>query len=401
MHYRKSKQLIEQFPPKQEALDELLRAWTPTCDQEREYVTIQKAEHRILAQDMYSKHALPVYRSANMDGIAVCYDQLENADFSTWEEGVHYCMADTGDDFPEPFDTVLRIEAVEFLEQGGIQLNMDMLVPIEKNQCVSHSGSKVKAEELLVKKGTQLNIMQLNLLAMGGYLELPVVRKPRVAYIPTGSELVSIGLPVKRGENVESNGVMVQALIEKWGAEAIIYPICKDIQTDLALMMQDAMKQADIVLINGGSSKGSEDYNSRMIEEQASFFQHHVRCAPGFPIGMGLINNQPVINMPGPPTATFAVMHWCIQALICHALGIEMPEKGTTFARLSEALIGSDAMEFYDCAYIEKKDGELWITPFDKKERTAATLGVMNAYIVLKPGTKYQVGDWIEAHWIN
>lgn len=228
-----------------------------------------------------------------------------------------------------------------------------------------------------------------------------VTRKPRLGYIPTGSELTPIGVIPKRNKNIESNGIMVKQLAESWGADIICYPICEDIQSDLSQILDEAMEIGDVVLINGGSSKGSEDFNSKMIEERASFFQHHVRCAPGYPVGIGLIANTPVINIPGPPTATFAVMQWCVRLLIYKAIGIVPPVRHTTLAHITNDLQGSDCMEFYDYAYIEECDGELWITPFDKKMRTAQTMGICNAFIVLQPNTFYKTGDLIEAEWIE
>lgn len=400
MRYKKPKSILENLPTKTEAMRSLFENWIPNLVG-TELVRLQDANERILAKDIYSKNTFPVYRSASMDGIAVCYDALKTANTTLWIRDQDYCMADTGDDFPEPFDTVIRIEVVRFLDNGGLEIDMDMVGPIERGQCIGLSGSRLKKDELLIKAGAQLTPLQINLLGMGGYVSVPVMRKPRVIYIPTGSELTSIGVIPKRNKNIESNGIMVKQLAEKWGADIVCYPICEDIQSDLSQILDEAIAEGDIVLINGGSSKGSEDFNSSMIENQADFFQHHVRCAPGFPVGIGLIENTPVINIPGPPTATFTVMQWCVRPLIYKANNIDPPIRHTTQARITSELQGSDYMEFYDYAYIEERDGELWITPFDKKMRAAYTMGNCNAFIVLQPNTTYKVGDFIEAEWIE
>ena len=89
---------------------------------------------------------------------------------------------------------------------------------------------------------------------------MEVYRKPRVAFLPTGSELVPLGAPVGRGQNIDSNSVLAQAMLTEMGAEPLCYPIVPDQPEALAEALEQALQAADVVLLNGGSSKGAEDY---------------------------------------------------------------------------------------------------------------------------------------------
>lgn len=401
MRLNRTAETVKNIPSKSELLTAVFSQWDKvTKNLAIEKIALSQAEKRIVAKYLFSHNCLPIYRSANMDGIAICFDSLQKENFVEWEENIDYCMADTGDDFVEPFDTVVPIEAVDILPNGGIHFHDDIVSQIEKGQYISFAGSKIGKGEMLVQEGMPLSPLQLNLLAMGGYMTVPVFQKPKVTYIPTGSELISAGIPPKRGENIASNCFMVEQMARNFGADILSYPVCKDIQRDLEDLMERALLEADVVLINGGSSKGSEDYNTSLIEKRSDYFLHYARSAPGFPVGVGLIDQKFVVNLPGPPTATFAIMHWLVRPLVEKASGQKQPIRHLTYATLTEGLTGSDIMDLYIYAHIEKRVDGLYITPSNRKTRPALQLGTSNAIIVLAAQAHYQAGDLIEAEWI-
>lgn len=389
---------MNELPSRQEVVSELIQRWTPTIGEE--IVSLEAAAGRVLKDGLRSKHALPVFRSAGPDGIAVKYTDFEQGmpDLTGWKKGINYCMADTGDDFEDPFDSVIRIEEVTFPEQGGIELSLSR--PLEKGQNVSVRGSKLEEDEVLLQAGTILTPLHLNLLASGGYDQVTVVKRPKVIYIPTGSELIPPGTPPARGENVESNGLMVEAMLQSWGAEVVRDPICRDIKADLEARLDDARKEGDIVLINGGSSKGSEDYNTALIRQRSTWFQHGVRSVPGFPVGLGLVNQTPVINMPGPPMAAFSVLHWCVQALVYHGMGIPMPLSRTTTAVLQADLKAPEKLDFYQRMQLQQVDGQLTAMPLSFKDRMAESMALCNGLFVVPAGSNYQKGDTITVEWL-
>ena len=100
--------------------------------------------------------------------------------------------------------------------------------------------------------------------------------------------------------------------------------------------MGRALEEADMVLINGGSSRGSEDYNSELLQERATFFAHGVKAVPGRPIGMAIIGGKPAINVPGPMIAAFLAADWLVQALVRFYYGQPMPRRATVSAVLDK-----------------------------------------------------------------
>ncbi|QQK08980.1 molybdopterin molybdotransferase MoeA [Miniphocaeibacter halophilus] len=365
-----------------------------------EYIPLNQAANRVLAEDMLSKNTLPVVRSSKLDGVAVNFSDFQEnyPERKIWEKDIDYCLADTGDDFNPKFDTVIPIENITFLKDGNIKLSPDFI--LNKYSGVNKSGSHLKSQELLIKKDTLLNFFHLNLMASGGYNALPVYEKPIVTYIPTGNELIYPSISPSRGENIESNGIMVRNLIEQWGARLITYPICKDIRANLNSILDEALFFSDIVLINGGSSKGSEDFNTKIIEDKSSFFQHRVKVAPGFPIGIGIIDNKPVINLPGPPIATFAAMHWCVKNLINYYLKVNNPLKNIAYGELATDLKTPEKIDLYLLLRIDILQNKLVVRPFSNKERHAEKMHLCNAITRVPAGSNLRKGDSIKFEWI-
>ena len=131
------------------------------------------------------------------------------------------------------------------------------------------------------EEGTQLGPEAIAILAAGGWAQVPVRERLRIAYVPTGNELVAVGTVPERGQNVQTNSLMLGAYFQQWGAQMVEYGIVPDDRAALGAALGRALEEADMVLINGGSSRGSEDYNSELLQERATFFAHGVKAVPG------------------------------------------------------------------------------------------------------------------------
>ncbi|MDR2745807.1 MAG: molybdopterin molybdotransferase MoeA [Treponema sp.] len=306
-----------------EVMEKLFALWTPL--RKTETVPLEQSWGRICGADLLSRFTLPVVRSSGGDGIAV-----RSADFagpfpdtSTWREGRNYVRADTGDDFDDRFDAVIMIEAVTFNEGGGFSLppGFDVLPGMN----VRGRGDLVMEGDLLLRRGLPIRACDMGTLAMGGITEVPVVQKPAAVFIPTGNELVPPGVIPGRGQNIDSNSIMIRHLLLEMGAEPVIFPIVRDEPGAIRNALEKALEKADVVLINGGSSKGAEDHNARLLAEMGQVVSHGVSSAPGRPICVALIGGKPVVNLPGPIFAAYFGADWCIRGIVCRALGIPMP----------------------------------------------------------------------------
>lgn len=325
---------LDHSPSKAEALQRLFDRWSPRPPVET--VSLEDALGRIPARDLHSLNTLPVVRASMMDGIAVSSVSFRDGlpDTSRWQAGREYVRADTGDDFDDRFDAVIPIEEVSFGPAGDLRLDGD--VEVAPGACVRPAGSAIRQGDLLVTAGLPLRSCDLAALAIGGLVEIPVVRKPVVAFIPTGNELVPVGIPPRRGQNVECNGLMARHLLREMGASPLTFPIVEDRIEDLEYVLEQALQQADIVVLNGGSSKGGEDLTATTLGRRGEVLVHGIAAGPGRPLCLALIGDTPVINLPGPVVAAFHGLDWCVRAIVSRYLRLPMPRRPRVRAVLAE-----------------------------------------------------------------
>ncbi|MDD2234958.1 MAG: molybdopterin molybdotransferase MoeA [Desulfitobacteriaceae bacterium] len=384
------------FVSREQALQMLLERWQ--FKKKSDFVSLQNARGRICTSDIYSKNTLPVYRSSRLDGIAVRFADLEKGmpDTSSWCKGIDYVAADTGDDFDDAFDTVIPIEDVTYLENQ--QLVIHPAESVKKGQYVSQSGDNIKTGELLVRKGTCLEPVHLGLLASGGITQVEVAHKPLVAFIPTGDELIDAGTPPQRGQNIQSNSIMVEGLLSQWTADFLSYPIIPDKRDDMEDALSDALSKADIIIVNGGSSKGHEDHTGRILLDKASFIQHGIKSIPGIPVAVSIVNEKPVINLPGPPLAAFYAMDWCVCALVFHYLGYPMPKRPEVPVVLQSAIQTPEPFDFYVRLSVVKNQDHYEASVLTWDHRMPALVSGCNAIVIVPIGVSgYQKGQVIKA----
>lgn len=327
---------IRQYPLRAEALEMMKAHWDPKP--ETEFVPLEQSLGRVTAETLYSRNTLPLCRASSCDGYAVRSGDFAdgNPDTTNWIKGRDYDSADMGDDFPDEFDTVIAVESVRFDEEGRFRLTDNFkFVP---EDCVQKAGSTIQEGERMLPANTRITPEHLALLATGGIRMVPVLKKIRVGFIPTGSELIPTGSIPGRGQTVECNGLMIASMLEQWGAECVRYPIVRDDKAQLEQMLDEALESCDMVLINGGSSKGGEDFNARLLERRGDFFSYGVRSAPGRPVGIASIGGKPVINVPGPVVAAWLAVDWLVRGLVHTYYGTPVPRRQTVQARLSEPI---------------------------------------------------------------
>ncbi|MDR2355164.1 MAG: molybdopterin molybdotransferase MoeA [Clostridiales Family XIII bacterium] len=382
-------------PTRREAVEAILTKWKPVPG--RETLPVDAALGRVAARDHFSRHDLPVVRASSMDGIGVASSMFANAtpDTSFWREGDAYVRADTGDDFDDRFDAVIPIEAVRFPPGGGISLAADLRVTRGMN--VRPAGSSVKKGERLVAAGTRLRPFDLAALVLGGTDEAEVLKKPVVAFIPTGSELVPQGNAPARGQTVDSNSVLARHMLAEMGAAPLCFPIVRDDKEALRAAIRRARAEADIILLCGGSSKGGEDYGAALIAEMGEALFHWIASAPGRPTAAAVFDGVPLINMPGPPLAAYFVMDWCVRALVAHFLKTAEPARKTVRARLPEGLAATEGMEILRKLDIRETEEGLEARVVEMRASSAVRSLTTPAQLVTDGGPQGPApGEWAE-----
>ncbi|MBO4677377.1 MAG: molybdopterin molybdotransferase MoeA [Oscillospiraceae bacterium] len=384
--------------PKQTALDRLFAKWKPTP--ETVTVPVGDCAGRVLAEDTFAKYDLPVVRASAMDGIAVHSALFADGlpDTSGWRLGVDYIRADTGDDFDDAYDAVIPIENVTVLPEGGIALDPDTEVRPGSN--VRPCGSTVRKDTPLVKAGTRLSPLDMTAIAMGGYGEVKVLRRPRVAFIPSGSELVPVGSELKRGQNFDTNSLLIRELLVRMGAEPIMHPIVKDDPAALRQAVEELLPRCDILLLGAGTSKGGEDYGTGIIAEFGEPLFHGVAAVPGRPMSMAVGGGKALVNLSGPTFAAFYSMEWAVRAMVCHFLGQKLYQRTKIRARLTEDLRTPPMFSSLNAFHVTR-DGEGYLATLaalrGPNSRGQAAVLTADAIYASVPGEKpRRAGEEIE-----
>ena len=161
---------------------------------------------RIPAEDQTVQYNLPVVRAASMDGIAVDSRRFAGGlpDTSSWRSGVDYVRADTGDDFDDAFDSVIRIEDIDLHKDGSISSIFRKRPLPARDECEIRRIHHREKEETIVSAGQTITALDLASLLSGGITELAVIKNRSSVLFPTGSELIPPGTPPQRGQNIES-----------------------------------------------------------------------------------------------------------------------------------------------------------------------------------------------------
>ncbi len=388
---------FQQLPEKEAIVERLTGIWHPGPD--IEMVSARDAADRIIAQDICSRVTLPVVRASMCDGIAVKSSRF--ADGYPAEQdmkpGTDYQRADTGDDFPDAYDAVLPIEHVQLNSDGQIEKWLKT-VPVKAGMNVRAAGSTIKAGELLLTRGATVRACELALLAAGGISSVPVYKKLRAAFLPTGSELVPAGSDIKRGQMIDSNSPLIEYTLKECGCEPLMYPITKDDRSCLKDRLTDAIRKADLVMINGGSSKGGEDFNVHLLHEMGDQLYHGAATVPGRPVGIFLVDTTLVIVIPGPPMAALNVLEWLIRPLIFHFYHKPAPLRETVKAALTQDIKGPDFFAVFMRANVtQNPDGSYLAEPVPGKTATMPAAFRTNGYFYKETGvTELKKGQEVE-----
>ena len=312
-----------------------------------EYVALDEAFGRVLAEDVVSRALRPSARNCNMDSIAVRWSDFEGLaegevpDTSTWTRGVEWQFANTGVALPEGFDTAIVIEHVEVsADEKHVTI---AAAPSAQFAGTTPPGAQLKPGDVLARAGEVITPDVAARIAGGNHTSVPCVRKPRVAFIPTGNELVPAGVPAlepERGtyaayaKNFETNSLLVRGKVENWGGVFVPFDIVADEREVIADAIKRACATADVVVLNAGSSKGSDDWSCEVMEEMGEVFYHETTHGPGHHSSFAVVDGVPIVGISGPSGgASFTLNFYLLPAMKAY-LGID-PQPVKLPARLT------------------------------------------------------------------
>jgi molybdopterin molybdotransferase len=279
-----------------------------------ESVNLHDAAGRVLAADVVADVAVPPFDRAAMDGYALRGSETFGADpynplefevvgqslpgrpFPGALRGGQAVRIMTGAPLPEGADAVLQAEAAE--EAGG-RVRVSEAVPPGRH--VGRRGEDVAEGAVVFRAGRVLRPQDVGVLASLGASPVEVVRRPAVAVVVTGNELLPCGSKPEGFRIVDSNSVMLEALVRRDGGVPHTAPLVPDNREAVQAALDGAA--ADVLLVSGGSSVGQEDHAPRVLAELGELSVHGVALRPASPAGVGFLGGRPVFLLPGNPVS--------------------------------------------------------------------------------------------------
>lgn len=283
-------------------------------------LSLELAHGRVTAGPVWAASSSPHYDSAAMDGVAVRSRETVGA---TETSPVRLAVSgqavwiDTGDAMPDGFDAVIKVEVVHEIDAATIEIRAS----VPPYHDVRPLGEDIAATELVVPAGHRLRPQDLAACAQAGLTEVEVRRAPRVTIIPTGSELVPVGTTPGPGGIIESNSLMLAAMIADWGGHAGRRDPVPDDRERLRAAVSEAVGDSDVVIVNAGSSAGSEDFTARVIGDLGELVVHGVAVKPGHPVALGVVGSTPVLGIPGYAVSAALTTELFVKPIIERKLG--------------------------------------------------------------------------------
>ncbi|MEK6188357.1 bifunctional molybdopterin-guanine dinucleotide biosynthesis adaptor protein MobB/molybdopterin molybdotransferase MoeA [Vibrio cholerae] len=278
---------------------------------ETESVAIQECYQRVLAREVFSPNNVPAYRNSAMDGYALRSDDLERDSYRVVAEVL------VGSHYPK---TVERGEAVKIMTGAPMPLGADTVVMREQatqnGELVSFAGAKIKAGQNVRQAGEDLAQGQavfsigqrvlspeMGMLASLGFAHADAFRSLKVAIFSTGDEVQAPGGDIEPNSIFDSNRFTLTGLLKQLGCQVIDLGIIEDDEAKMMQVLEQAAKQADVVITSGGVSVGDADFIKSALEKLGQIDFWRINMRPGRPLAFGQIAGKPFFGLPGNPVA--------------------------------------------------------------------------------------------------
>ncbi len=306
----------------------------------QETLPVTEALGRVLAHPVFALRSSPHFLASAMDGIAVLAAKTTTAELRNplgLTIGETAWWVDTGDPLPAASDAVIMVEDLHVVDDHTVEI----VEPAVAWQHVRGIGEDIVQGDLLLPRHHLLRPEDLASLLASGHQVVDVIKRPVVAIIPTGDELVPAGQTPAQGQITESNSQLFAGLVTGWGAQPVINEIVPDDPELLEQAVSQAVQLADIVVLNAGSSHGRDDYTVDVCSRLGNVAVHGVLIRPGKPVVLAEVAGKPVIGVPGYPVSAALVMDLFVKPLINGMLHQPVPATVKQVCTLTKRVVSS------------------------------------------------------------
>jgi putative molybdopterin biosynthesis protein len=365
--------------------DEAERRWREAIDVDElggESVLIEAALGRVLAEDVRAEVDVPGFDRSNMDGFAVLAEDTYGA-----SEAEPLRLRLNPERIPTgvaPRDEVTPGSASVIATGGMLPRGADAVLPVEftdvegaevivrrervPGAAVAFAGTDIGAGETVLFAGAKLTSRETGVLAAIGRRQVRVVRRPRVAILSTGDEIVQPGELMRPGLVFDSNGRILADAVAELGGEPVFHGAFRDDEVALRAALDVALADSDVVLLSGGTSKGEGDLNARVVSDLSpGIVVHGVALKPGKPICLAASGRKPVVILPGFPTSAVFTFHEFAAPVIRALAGQSQDARETVRARLAQKIVSERGrLEYLLVGLVRRADGGLAAYPMGK-----------------------------------
>lgn len=385
----------------EEAWHRYEEALSAKIERQTEDIQVENSLGRITAGAVYARCCSPLYNSAAMDGIAVIAENTRGASErrpKSLYAGKDYITVDTGDPIKPPYDAVIMAEELlvaEDAEQSQeSQETVQILASVPAWNHVRPIGEDIVEGELLLFARHTIRPVDIGAMLSGGIVKVSVLKRPRVGIIPTGTEMIEPGEVPKEGNIIDSNTRMFTAMVQEYGGIPKRYAIVGDDLARIRQAVQKAVRENELVLVSAGSSAGTEDYTVQVLRELGKVIVHGVAMKPGKPVILAMVQDKPVIGLPGYPVSAYLAFENFVRPVLGLFTGVQQKTGNGVEAVLSKRLVSSLKHREYVRVKVGKVGGNYVAAPLARGAGAAMSLVRGDGFCVIEKNQEgYEAGE--------
>ncbi len=355
-----------------------------------EIIRTEEALGRVTAEAVFANRSSPSFHSAAMDGIAVTAEKTYGATERhpvVLRVGEDAFWINTGQPLPLGLDAVIMVEKVYQVDHDGLEIR-SAAYPW---QHVRKVGEDMVATELLLPQDHGIRAYDLGALISAGVFSLRVRERPRVAIIPTGSELVphtslKEDEPLQTGRIIEFNSLVLSGLVRECQALPTVYGLVPDDEAEIRRALESAVhSDAQLIILNAGSSAGSKDYAVHAIREMGEVLVHGVAMMPGKPTILGVVHEKPVVGNPGYAVSSVFSFKQFVEPLLYSLQGLRVPRRPKVIVHPTRSIPSKLGIEEFLRVNIGKVNDRYVATPLSRAAGAITTLTRAEGFIRIPP----------------